>query len=214
MKRNFRRRYFTLIELISAAAIMAMIAVTIGLMLNTVYRSWRRAEVVHNRLSEKLRIDAIVNTSFKNAVPFNWKTPDLKNSLVFTGASDHLLLACLHRVIPGENAGIRFLKLYRENDKLIAAYQGTPILGWDESPGDSLRTEVIASGIGNISFLYADLDKLNGSVQLSNQWEYDKDYIPKGIQLTIEWKNGEKESWFRRTAGNGYLQSFSLSNSN
>ena len=209
MKRTLRKN-FTLIELIAAAAILTMIAVTIGLVLSTVYNSWRRADAGHDRLSEKLRIDAIVNTAFKNAVPFNWKTPDLKNTLLFTGASDHLLLACLHRVTPDENAGIRFLKLYREDDKLIAAYQGTPILSWDEAPGDNLRTEVIVKGIANISFLYADIDKLNGSVQLFNQWDDNKDYVPQGIQITIEWKNGEKESWFRRTAGNGYLQSFSL----
>jgi len=214
MNRIFRRKYFTLIELVAAAAIMAMIAVTIGLVLTTVYRSWRHADIVHNRLSEKLRIDAIVDTAFKNAVPFNWKTPDLKNTLIFIGGSNYLMLTCLHRVTPGENAGIRFLKLYREDDKLIAAYQITPILSWDEAPGDSLRTEVIAGGIASISFLYADLDKMNGSVQLLSQWDDSKDYIPQGIQLTIEWKNGEKESWFRRTAGNGYLQSFSTPRSN
>ena len=210
MKRTCRRRHFTLIELVAAAAIMAMITATIGLALNTVYRSWRRADAVHDRLSERLRIDAVVDTTFKNAVPFNWKTPDLKNSLIFSGASDHLLVTCLHRVTPGENAGIRFLKLYREGDKLLASYQSTPIMNWDEAPGDNLRTEVIAGKIANISFLYADLDQMNGSVQLLSQWDDSKNYIPKGIQLTIEWKNGEKESWFRRTAGNGYLQSFSL----
>ena len=59
MKRNFRRRYFTLIELISAAAIMAMIAVTIGLMLNTVYRSWRR-------LSSASRLQATSESPLKN----------------------------------------------------------------------------------------------------------------------------------------------------
>jgi hypothetical protein len=210
MQRSILRNNFTLIELIAAAAILTMIAATIGLVLSTVYNSWRRADAGYDRLSEKLRIDAIVNTAFKNAVPFNWKTPDLKNTLLFTGAPDHLLLTCLHRVVPGESAGIRFLKLFREDDRLIAAYQDTPILNWNDAPGDNLRTEVIVKGIANISFLYADIDKLNGSVQLFNQWDETKDYIPQGIQLTIEWKNGEKESWFRRTAGNGHLQSFSL----
>jgi hypothetical protein len=210
MKRGFHRQHFTLIELIAAAAILIMVAAIIGLALSTVYRSWRRADAVHDRLAEKLRVDAIADTAFKNAVPFSWKKPDLRDSLIFIGAQDHLLLASLHRVTPGENAGIRFLKLYREDDKLIAAYQAAPILGWDDAPGDALRTEVIAGGIANITFLYADLDKMNSSVQLFSQWDDSKDYIPKGIQLTIEWKNGEKESWFRRTAGNGYLQSFNL----
>ncbi|MFA7231085.1 MAG: hypothetical protein WC071_07415 [Victivallaceae bacterium] len=197
---------FTLIEVVVALGIMLVIAAMIGLVLTTSYRAWERVNRMDALFRQKQNIDRIVNTAFKNAIPFSWKNDNLKEELVFKGESSMLLLAYLHRIGASDRSGIRFVQLRLEDNKLIAEYRDTPILPWREPASSEVTKEVIVSQVKEISFLYADILPENNSVQLMDSWDNKKTYIPRGIQITIEFEDGSKESWFRRTAASGYMQ--------
>ncbi len=96
------------------------------------------------------------------------------------------------------------MKLSVENGELIALYRHTPILYWlNEDLESTCRKEVIASDVENISFLYADREE--NSIIWSDDWDEETEKnIPLGIQMTIEFKNGRKTSWLRRTAGSSF----------
>ena len=159
-------------------------------------------------LNTYLTLDKVFGTCFRNAVPFSWPNETKMEQSTFVGHSDNISFAYIHRIADMGDGGIRFIKLYIQNNKLIAAYRKVPILPWDEI-GHELETEVIASNVSQISFLYADKDKQN-NINWKNEWDdslYNKN-IPLAIQITITWKDGSSERWLRRTAGAGQYESF------
>ena len=123
---------------------------------------------------------------------------------MFKGDSNELVLAYLHRITNVKKGGIRFIKLSLEDGKLIAYYRHTPILYWlNEDLASTCQKEVIAKNVENVSFLYAD--KSENGITWCDDWneELEKN-IPLGIQITVEFKNGRKISWLRRTAGSSF----------
>jgi len=112
----------------------------------------------------------------------------------------------LHRIDPTKRTAIRFLKLFVENNRLIAEYSSTPLLPWQGNP-EQVKREIIADGVADIAFTYADINPQTKQVNLSDSWDNNATrYIPLGIQLAVTWQNGRQTLWFRRTAGAGYQQ--------
>jgi type II secretion system protein J len=195
---------FTLLEVVLAIAIFAVISLLIATTLFAVQRSWSRIKKQSVRLKAYQTIDRIVDYAVRNAVPFKWQDENLKNRLVFKGDSNEVVLAYLHRVTNIKKGGIRFIKLSLEENELIAHYRHTPILYWlSEDLESTCQKEVIARDVESVSFLYADKDK-NG-ISWSEDWneEIEKN-IPLGIQMTIKFKSGRQISWLRRTAGSSF----------
>lgn len=198
---------FTLFEVIIAIAVFAMVATASALVLQSMQRSWQKVSQKSIRLRQKQVIDQVVNTAFKNAIPFSWKDDNFKKRLVFDGRPDSVILGYLHRINAHEQSGIRFLKLFLEDDKLIALYRNTPILPWLENE-DGVTREILAEKVERISFLYADINPDTNAVLLGDEWDPENtSYIPLGIQIKIEWQDGSSDVWFRRTAGAGYCLS-------
>jgi type II secretion system protein J len=195
---------FTLIEVVLALGIFAVISLLIATTLFTMQRSWSRIRKQSKRLKAYQTIDRVVDYAVRNAVPFKWQDKNLKNRLVFKGDSNEVVLAYLHRVTNVKKGGIRFIKLSLENGELIALYRHTPILYWLNEDLESIcQKEVIARDVESISFLYADREE-NG-IAWSDDWDEETEKnIPLGIQMTIEFKNGRKASWLRRTAGSSF----------
>ena len=195
---------FTLIEVVMAIGIFAVISLLIATTLFTMQRSWSRIKKQTKRLKAYQTIDRVVDYAVRNTVPFKWPDKTFKEQLVFKGDSDKVILSYLHRVTNIKKGGIRFMQLSLENGDLLAYYRHTPILYWlNEDLVSTCQKEVIARDVENISFLYADKDE-NG-VTWSDDWneELEKN-IPLGIQLTIKFKDGRKVSWLRRTAGSSF----------
>ena len=205
-KRTAQNSYFTLIEVMLAVVIFLMVISIAVMALSSTERTLRKVNRVNDRLATRQAIDRLVNSAFKNAINFTWRDDDFKSQLVFSGKSRELLITYLHRIDPTRRSGIRFLKLLQEDDKLIALYSSAPLLPWQNVP-EQINREVIASGIKSLSFLYANIDPHSQQVNLLESWDITTTpYIPLGIQLEIEWHNGEHDVWFRRTAGAGYRQ--------
>ena len=201
---NIKAKNFTLIEVVLALGIFAVVSLLIATTLFTMQRSWSRIKKQSKSLKAYQTIDRVVGYAFRNAVPFKWQDKNLKNNLIFKGDSNEVVLAYLHRVTNVKKGGIRFMRLALEDEKLIVYYRHTPILYWlNEDLASTCQKEVIARDVENISFLYAD--KSENGISWSEDWneELEKN-IPLGIQLTIKFKNGRKVSWLRRTAGNSF----------
>ena len=200
---------FTLVELVLALGIFTLIALTVVMALHTVISTREKVSSANAELDEYRVIDQIVNTAFRNAVPFQWTDNNNKNCFVFKGDSDSLLITYLHRSESIKEGGLRFLKLELRDEKLLAIYRKSPILPNDEiSPEDSYcKTEVLAENVRSISFLYAWYE--NDKLTWSESWnDEDMKYIPSAIQMTITWNDGRSERWLRRTAGMGKYKSF------
>lgn len=204
-----RQKNFTLLELILAVAIFALVMLTVSMALSSLQQSWRKVQQHASRLKECQILERVFDSAFRNAVPFSWpSSEEKKEKSIFVGAPDKVSFAYMHRISSAEEGGIRFICLYLENDKLLARYRNTPILPWESSEDGGLR-EVLASDLARISFLYAETRK-DGIGWTDNWSENQSPNIPAAIQITVEWKNGNKEVWLRRTAGMGPRESFGL----
>ena len=70
------------------------------------------------------------------------------------------------------------------------------------------KTEVIAENISHISFQYAEQGDDN-EIEWFEEWEEEEHTnLPLTIRMTVEWKNGAKEYWLRRTCGVNYNSNF------
>lgn len=198
--------YFTLLEVILAIAIFMLVSSIAIMALTSTEKTLRKITAADNRLEARQLIDRLVNRIFKNAINFTWNDNNLQQQMIFTGKSDELLICYLHRIDPNKKSGIRFLKLFLENNNLVAEYSHIPILPW-QSTNKKITREIIASGINSLSFSYANINLESKQPNILNSWDNENtSYLPLGIQLEIEWNNGSKDVWFRRTAGAGYEQ--------
>jgi len=199
-----RSRYFTLLELIMALAVFAVVMSTVGMALFAIQRTWKKVTEQHLALQKLQMIDRIVDTALRNAVPFHWKTEDNKEIMIFTGNSDSLLLPYLHRIGRPEDGGIRFIRFYCKDSRLMVDYRNTPIIPEQENEG-KVTTEVLAVDVDHISFRYADI--VDRRLDWYDDWNVEKMLnMPMAIQMKVVWKDGRSEVWLRRTAGAGQFQ--------
>ncbi len=213
--RNKKYKYFTLLELVLATAIFAMLTFTAGLGIMSVQQSWRRIHYHSEKLKNLMAIDRVVELSFRNIIPFSWPDEGTeKEKQIFAGDKNSVLFATLHRINEGDSNALRFIRLFIENGNLVAEYRNTPMIKDQKEQGNSgIRKEVLASGIANLSFLYLKSEE-SDKLEWIDDWEEDDPneevMLPVGIQMTVEWQNGDKYSWLRRTAGSGKNESLGL----
>ncbi len=208
------RKYFTLLELVLATAIFAVLMVTCGLGLLAIQQSWKKIHFHSDRLKSILAIDRVVELSFRNIVPFTWPTKDTKTeNSIFVGDSDKILFGTMHRINKGDSNALRFIRLYAQDGKLVAEYRNTPITK-DNKEDAGIQTEILATGISAVSFLYLSYDESNALAWIED-WDEEKNklnkvLLPVGVQMTVQWENGDSHSWLRRTAGSGKTQSLGI----
>jgi len=201
---------FTLVEIVAAMAVMIFVAMIIATASVTFYNAWKRSERISSRLKVYQSIDRIMDSCVRNIIPFTWKDADSVERVVFEGKYDSVFFTSLRRVYKGDKSPLLFIRLKLEEEKLIAEYHPYPRLPWDEEGKYEVVREVIADQIQSISFLYASIE--DSEVVWNEEWEdYDSTavaenstdilLVPLAIQLTVEWKDGRKEVWLRRTAG-------------
>jgi len=197
---------FTLLEMVLAIAIFAMIMLTIGTGMFSIQQTWKKMTKKSKMVKTYQTLDRVFDTAFRNCIPFSWSNDNFQKKSVFVGNNDECTIAYIHRITNSSGGGIRFLKLYLENDNLIAAYRKIPTLYWEENE-TGLQKEVLASDIKAISFLYANRE--DNEIAWIDDWnEENNQNIPLAIQITVEWQNGNREQWLRRTAGAGKFESF------
>lgn len=208
--RPTNKHRFTLVEVVASMAIMVFVALIVGTASVTFYRAWKRADRISRRLKTFQSVDRIMDSCVRNLIPFTWKNEESEEKVVFEGKSDSLSFTALRRAYKGDKSPFLFIRLKREDDKLIAEYSPYPRLPWDEEGKYEVTREVIADSIHSVSFLYASIE--SEEVVWNDEWEdYDATtvaedasdilLVPLAVQMTVEWKDGRKEVWLRRTAG-------------
>lgn len=199
------KRFFTLVEMIAAMAVMIFVALIIGTASMSFYNTWARAGRVTSFLKSAQAIDRIADNYFRNMIPFKWKDEEDNNKqkFVFEGKSDSMLFTALRRSHAGDKGGIIFIKLYVENEELIAEYTPYPFLPWEEEGTFQTTKEVLCNNVESVSFLYAEKnEEQDEGMEFLEEWdEEEHEAIPLAVQMTVTWKNGRKEQWFRRAAG-------------
>ena len=206
-----RKKPFTLVELVAAMAVMIFVALIIGTASSAFYNAWRRSVRLSAHLNTCQNIDRVMDSTVRNMIAFPWQDESDNTQIVFEGKSDSMFFTSRRRLSKGDNSAFFFIRLKLEDDKLIAEYHTLPRFPWTEEEKYPMEREVLSENVKNISFLYAKLE--DEEVVWEEEWsaydpeemqenENDVQMIPLAVQLTVEWNNGEKEVWLRRTAGN------------
>lgn len=191
---------FTLIEIVVAVAILALLGLLIGMSAQTFYRSYSQAQKVSTELRRNQAVDRLVEAHFMNAVPFEWEDDSGEVRYVFMGEKEEMYLTSLQRTYGREASALWFIRLYCEDEMLKCDYSPTPLLPWLDVEEQPHETEVIATGVRFVDFLYAE--RYDDEIRWLEVWEEDEHGgIPLAIQITVEWLDGSKERWLRRTAG-------------
>ena len=199
------KRPFTLVEMIAAMAVMVFVGLIIGTASMSFYNTWARTGKITSYLKDVQALDRVSDNFFRNMIPFKWKDEEDNNSekFVFEGKSDSMLFTALRRSHRGDKGGLIFIKLYVENEELIAEYSPYPYLPWEEEGVHPTTREVLCSNVESVSFLYAEKDdEKDDGLDFAEEWDEEEHAaIPLAVQMTVTWKNGRQEQWLRRTAG-------------
>ena len=201
-----RRNYFTLMELVAAAGIMLSVAGIIAFASRSFFRALASAERVSAQLQVYLNIDQVMDGCFRNMIPFNWETTDVNDDTfqVFDGLEDSIHFTTLRRSYDDNSGNLFFVRVYVDNDELIAEYSKFPRLPWYDDDEDTMPydREVLATNVDEISFLYAGAQ--DSTIIWLEEWDREEyDFIPLAVQMTVKWKDGTEECWLRRTAASG-----------
>jgi len=212
MNRRIEKK-FTLVEMVVAMAIMMMVAMIVGSAGKLFYDSYSGAQRTHARLRENMAIDRLWDGAVRNAVPFKWKDEEGISRFVFEGENDTLMFTTLRRADGDAPGALMFIRIKLEEDELVAYYSYYPRPPWDDEYDDNpeyFTREVIAANIASISFQYAEVgEEEDSEIEWFDVWDEDEHAaIPLAIRMTVEWKNGRKEYWLRRTAGNSLHSTF------
>jgi len=208
--RKTEKHFFTLIELVAALTVAAFVVLITGTAAMSFWKTWEAASGLTARLDEYRRIDTVMDTLIRNAVPFNWTdkegTNETSSDLLFDGQEDSLFFTSIRRAYAGSEGSLLFVRIRLEDGDLVADYSLYPRFPWlDEDDVDMPWTrEVLARKVQSVSFLYADRND-NGELEWEEaEWDREeKTYLPLAIRMTVVWEDGTEESWLRRTAGSG-----------
>ncbi|MBO5724858.1 MAG: type II secretion system protein [Lentisphaeria bacterium] len=204
------RKAFTLVELLAAMVVMIFVALIIGTASSAFYNAWKRSVRLAAHLNTCQNIDRVMDVTIRNMIAFPWQDESDNTRIVFEGKTDSLFFTSRRRLAKGDNSAFFFIRLKLEDEKLVAEYHTLPRFPWTEEEKYPMEKEVLAENVKSISFLYAKLE--DEEVVWEEEWtDYDPEtlqenesdvlMIPLAVQLTVEWNNGEKEVWLRRTAG-------------
>ena len=193
-------------ELVAAAGIMMSIAGIIAFASRSFFRALASAERVSAQLQVYLNIDQVMDGCFRNMIPFNWETTDVNDDTfqVLDGLDNMIHFTTLRRSYDDNSGNLFFVRVYVEDEELIAEYSKFPRLPWYDDDEDLMPydREVLATDVDEISFMYAGAE--DSTIVWLDEWDREEyDFIPLAVQMTVKWKNGTEECWLRRTAASG-----------
>ena len=79
-----KKYQFTLLEIIVSLGILLLILLIAGMAVSGVYLSWSKISEREELMKQYRIIDRIVESAFRNAVPFHWKNRDNKEVVLFS----------------------------------------------------------------------------------------------------------------------------------
>ncbi len=197
----YRNNHFTLVEIVLALTILAMLGVIVGTSLNIFLRGYQRSQKAAAELERNLTLDRFADGVLARSIAFHWHSDDtLTDELVFRGDYEELWLSTL-RPADRENGGaFLFGRLYVENDELRFDYSEVPLLPWMEIDRQRYATETLATNVERIAFRYAERE--DDEIVWYEEWnEDDHPDIPLAIQLEVFFRDNTSERWLRRAPG-------------
>ena len=202
-----KKRIFTLVELIAAMAVLALIGSAAAAALAGFQRSHDKVATLSARLERNRKLDKVAEL-MGNMVPFFWRdeTDDNQEHLVFEGMENELWFSAMRLPDSQGRGAFIFVRLYINDDNALACdYKDTPMLPWLEQDEQSnVKTVILAENVENLIMTYADYDE-DGEIEWLEVWDQDdeeyEDCLPAAVGFTIEFEDGERLSYLRRTAG-------------
>ena len=206
---KLRHVRFTLIELIISMGILMAVTGIIAMASKSFYDGYERSAKVTRRLKEYMAIDNVMDVHIRNLIPFQWNDENGNYRFVFSGEEHKLHFTTLRRSYGNRPGSLIFIRLFVEENKLIAEYATTPRLPWKEDEEETMpyTREVIAENIEEITFTYAekatgDDDEDGTGVKWEENWPEDEHAaVPLAIRMQVKWSDGTTEYWLRRVAG-------------
>lgn len=208
MKKSVRHS-FTLIELIVSMGILMAVTGIIAMASKSFYDGYDRSARVTKRLKEYMAIDNIMDVHIRNLIPFQWKDDNGNTRFVFSGETNKLHFTTLRRSYGNRAGSLIFIRLFVEENKLIAEYSTLPRLPWKEDGDETMpyEREIIAENIEQITFTYAEKateeENEDGTgISWEENWAEDEHAaVPLAIRMQVQWTDGTTEYWLRRVAG-------------
>lgn len=209
MKKHFRRSCFTLIELIVSMGILMAVTGIIALASKSFYDGYDRSARVTKKLKEYMAIDNMMDVHVRNMIPFQWNDDNSNTRFVFSGEEHRIHFTTLRRSYGKKAASLIFVRLFVEENKLIAEYSTFPRLPWKEDGDETMpyEREVIADNIEQITFTYAEKaseeeDEDGTGISWEENWIEDEHAaLPLAVRMHVQWTDGSSEYWLRRVAG-------------
>ena len=200
-----KRSNFTLIELVVAIAILILVAGIVGVSGSAFYQGYERSLRVTGKLKEYMAIDNLMDTHIRNMIPFDWKDEDGNVRLLFDGEENRIFFTTLRRSYGDRPGALLFIRVFVENEELIAEYSPYPRFPWNEEGDETMpfTREVLATKVNSVTFKYAEnsTEDSNGIEFLDEFREDEYNILPLAVLLKVEFTDGSSEQWLRRVAG-------------
>ena len=198
---------FTLVELLAAMSILLLVGSASAAALFSYQQNHRKVAALAARLERNRKLDKVAEL-MTNTIPFTWNTGNEDGrTLVFDGAADELFFTAMRLPDSQGRGAFVFVRLHINDEKqLVCDYSTTPMVPWDDDkdPPANMKTAVLADNVETLTCIYGDYDD-NDEIEWLEVWDQeDDDYknrLPVALGFTIEFANGEKLSYLRRTAG-------------
>lgn len=209
MKQMIHKSSFTLIELVVSMGILMAVTGIIAMASKSFYDGYDRSAKVTNRLKEYMAIDNIMDVHVRNLIPFQWNDDNSNSRFVFSGEEHKLHFTTLRRSYGKRAGSLIFVRLFVEENKLIAEYSTFPRLPWKEDGDETMayEREIIAENVEQITFTYAEKasaeeDEDGTGISWEENWVEDEHAAPPlAIRMQVQWTDGTSEYWLRRVAG-------------
>ncbi len=178
MEKN-NHKGFTLLELLIAIILMAVIVAIVGISLGLACRSIETGEKRMERL-ERFRVSwTILNAQIGSMMPLTY-TNEGEKKLFFKGSSSSLQISTNHSIWHGQQGHV-LVKYTIDSDKTLKASEN--LIGVDH-----IRETTLLENVEEVAFQYYFRD-LDGTGQWLDEWVEDR-YIPEKtkIYMTFEGK--------------------------
>ena len=207
-----KSKNFTLIEVMIAIGLFAILAVSCVSLMSTMSSSLELQQEKSAHIDSLVRLDKTVKKMFSNMVQFTWRDENNERLPHFLGLNDSIRFTYLNRINNLQDGGLRFAEIYVDDERrLIARYQNRPYRNAEEM-NDNAFISVLSEDVENIYFNYASVEEDRTSsedLEWLEEWEDDRLDIPLCVMFTVNWteESGKgSETFIWRTAGNSYYE--------
>ncbi len=210
---EIKKKYksFTLLELLLAVSVFAVLTTMAAGALYSFVRSWKMQQEEAENLRYYYAMERVADRVLRSMVPMHWLDENGEKKPVFLG--DPRLMITAFRQDPEKNqSAIAYAAIGLRDDKLWIQYRNEPILYFKKDPlPRSLHEELLCPDVQDFSILYAEYE--NGELVWQTDWNEDeRDLLPLAIAWIVTFKDGETVKFIRRTTGVSYYSSFGRRN--